>query len=198
MDFIATHYKFLFAIGASICSLLCFPPYIRDIFKGTTKPHKYSWLIWTILQATGAIVIFHESPGWGGLSLAIGAVLCGYIFFLSLSRGTKHITTFDTICLIGALLAIGIWIFLKDPILSILLVGVIDFVGFLPTLIKAYREPKTETQSTYVLSVFSFGFSLFALTQYTFSTVFYLASLLLTNVVCVILISWGKQKQLQK
>ncbi len=195
MNFILNNYKFLFALSASVFSILCFPPYIRDIFKGTTKPHKYSWLIWTILQSTGAIIIFNESPGWGAMSLAIGAIFCGYIFFLSLSRGTKNITKFDTICLIGALLALGVWVFLKNPIISIVLVSLIDFIGFLPTLIKAYKDPESETKTTYLLSVFSVGLSLIALVEYNFSTVIYLLSLFITNLVCVLLIYFSSQQK---
>lgn len=186
------NYKIICALVASIASVSCFIPYIRDIFKGTTTPHKYTWLIWTILQITGSFIMFNEDAGLGALSLAAGGLLCGFIFILSIKRGTKNITFFDIACLIGALISICIWVFLKNPILSIILISLIDFIGFLPTLRKIYIEPYSETVSTYFLSVISVSFSLLVISDYNFSTVFYLATLIGTNSFCVIEIIYRK------
>lgn len=186
-------YKIICAIVASIISIYCFFPYIIDILRGVTKPHKYTWLIWTILQITGFFIMFSENAGLGSIPLGIGGLLCGFVFMLSIKNGTKDIKFFDKVCLIGALAAIFIWIFLKNPVISIILISVIDFVGFLPTMRKVYSDPYSETLSIYVLSVLSILLSLISLDIYNFSTVFYLSTLMFTNSFCALEIIYRKK-----
>ena len=176
--------KIIFAVLSSIVGISCFIPYILDIFKGKTKPHSYSWFIWTVLQTIGAISMFSIGAGLGVISISIGAILCGFVFILSLKYGTHNIKTFDVVCLVGSLIAIIFYFFLHSPILSILIITLVDFVGFLPTMRKAYEEPQTETISSYALSSFSSILALFAFSVFTFSNSIYLISLIITNATC--------------
>lgn len=174
----------IFAILATAIALANKVPYITDIYRLKTTPHSYSWLIWTLLQVTGALIMLSGGAGFGVASLLAGTVLCGFIFLLSLRYGTKNITTFDTICFVGALCATGVWFILHDAVLSILFVSAIDLLAFLPTFRKAYVEPYSETVSTYFLSAVAEVFALFALGSVTFTTSFYLISLVVTNSAC--------------
>lgn len=183
----------IFALASSLIGISCFVPYIRDIFIHKTKPHSYSWLVWTILQGTGAIAMFQGGAGIGVTSLAIGAFLCGFIFVLSFFYGTKNITTFDTACLIASLISLIFYFFAKDPLLTVILVSLIDFIGFIPTLKKSYFEPETETSSTYFLSGLSSILALGALEQFTPTTSLYLFSVVFTNLLCAILLFFRKK-----
>ncbi len=135
----------IFAGLATVITLANKIPYLVDIFRLKTTPHSYSWLIWTMLQTTGVSVMLSSGAGAGVASLVASTVLCAFIFLLSLRFGTKNITTFDTICFVGALGATGVWFFLHDALLSIILVSAIDLVAFLPTFRKSYEEPYSET-----------------------------------------------------
>lgn len=188
--------KVIFAVVSSLIGISCFIPYIVDIFKGKTKPHSYSWLIWTILQTTGVIAMSSGGAGVGVMSLAIGAILCGFVFFLSLFYGSNNINIFDTICLIGALISIVIYFFLKDALLSVIVVAITDIIGFLPTFRKSYEEPNTETFSTYILSLISSLLALRALSVFSLTTSFYLISLVLTNGLCALIIYTRRRKYL--
>ncbi len=180
--------KIIFAILSSLTAIVCFIPYIRDIFKGKTKPHSYSWLIWTILQTIGVIIMLNSGAGIGASSLFIGVILCSFVFLLSLKHGTHNIKTFDVICLIGALVSVIIYIFLQNAVFSIIIISITDFIGFLPTIRKSYEEPETETVSTYFLSSISSFFALLAISFFSFTTSIYLLSLIITNGGCAILI----------
>ena len=180
--------KIVFAILSVVASISCFIPYIRDIRKGVTKPHMYSWLIWTILQFTSAIIIFSKGGELGALSISVGAILCGYIFILSFKNGTRNINLFDKICFLGSLFAISIWLLLDNALISVILLSVIDFVGFLPTIRKSYFDPNSETALTYVLSVFSGAFAIIALSEYSYTTLIYLISIVITNTLCTTVI----------
>lgn len=185
--------KLFFASLSAIVSVLCFIPYIRDIYKGNTKPHAYSWLVWAILQGVGGVIILSEGGKFGALSILIGSALCFLIFFLSFRYGTKNIKVFDKICLVASLISIFIWFFLKTPFYSVILISIIDFVGFLPTLRKSYLEPETETILTYELSVLSALLAILSLSDFSFVTSFYLISLTVTNSSCAIIILLRKK-----
>lgn len=173
--------KLLFGIVSSIIAIICFIPYFRDIFRGETEPHAYSWLIWTILQIVGVLAQLKDGGGYGAWALGVGAISCFLIFLLSFKYGTKNVTRFDLWCLAAAGIAIILYLTLSNPVWAILVVTGIDFIGFLPTYRKGWLEPETETVSTYAMSALANLFSLFALQNYTLTTVFYIASLMVTN-----------------
>jgi len=186
-------FKTVCGVIAAIIGSACFVPYIRDIYKKITTPHMYTWLIWTILQGTVVIAMFSNNAGSGVYSLATGTLLCAFTCILSIKNGTKNITTFDTICLIGALVAIAVYIFLKDTLLSIILMSIIDFVGFLPTLRKMYIEPHSETLAMYGLFAFSGTFTLLALSEYSLITVLYPVTLMAINIIATCVIWWRRK-----
>jgi hypothetical protein len=180
--------KTAFGIIASLIGTGCFIPYISDIYKKKTKPHIYTWLIWTILQVTGVVAMYNSGAGIGILALATGSILCAYVTILSIKHGTKNINTFDTLCLIGALASIGVYIFLKEPLLSIILISAIDFVGFLPTLRKAYIEPYSETLTMFAFFAVSGVFTMLALHDYSLTTILYPLTLIGINILATTVI----------
>lgn len=186
--------KIFIGLIAGVVGGLCFVPYFRDIFLHKTKPHIYTWLIWSLLQGTSVFIMLYGGAGIGVLPFVIGTILCGSIFILSFKYGTKNITLFDTICLIGALFALTFYIFLHDPLVSIILVSLIDFIGFVPTFRKSYVEPKTETSSTYLISAISSILAIGALLNYSFITLLYPITLILTDMTCWSIIIFRRRK----
>ena len=178
----------IFAMLASVTGVICFFPYVRDIFLLKTKPHSYSWLVWALLQASAVFVMLAGGAGVGVASFALSALLCAFIFILSLWFGTKNITAFDTVCLIGAIGALIFWFFLEEALLSVLTIAAVDFIAYLPTVRKSYAEPWTETPSLYLLGTISCIFSVFALEAVNFITSFYLFVILSANLALAALI----------
>lgn len=185
--------KFFFGIASSILAVICFAPYLRDILLRKTEPHRYSWLVWTILQTVGVMAQLKEGAGYGAWALAIGAVFCFSIFLLSFKYGTKNISKFDVGCLVASLGAIVIYFSISNPVWAIIVVALVDFVGFLPTFRKGYEEPFTETTSAFIMSATANALSLIALQNYNVTTVLYIASLLLTNSSFAAMILWRRK-----
>jgi len=188
--------KFIFAIISSLISIFCLIPYIIDTINGKTKPHSYSWLIWSILQTVGLISMLSAGAGIGILSLCIGAFFCIFIFILSLYYGTHNIKLFDKICLAGALVAVIIYFFIHDATLAIIVVVITDFIGFLPTIRKSYEEPKTETPITYILSAVAAVFAIAALSVFNFTTSIYLISLVISDGICGFIILYRRNRSI--
>lgn len=173
--------KIFFAIIATVIGLISYYPYARDLFSGKTTPHIYSWLIWTITQGTALVAIIYGGGIWGGLELAFGAIFNVVVLIFCLKHGTKNITKGDTVVLVIAILAIIIWWQLKVPLVSVLMITGIDFFGFIPSFRKSYREPWSETLSSWLLFSIANVFSILALNQYNLLTTTYLISITLAN-----------------
>src|SRR5215213_9511247 len=86
--------------------------YIKDIFRGNSKPHTYTWLIWAIVTWIAFLGQMASNGGPGAWSTGASAIITTLILLLSLKGGygTKDITNFDKFCLGFALLSILPWV----------------------------------------------------------------------------------------
>jgi len=174
--------KLILTIIATLIGVIAFFPYLRDTFSLKTKPHAYTWLVWAITQSTAVFGIWYGGGGWGALNLTIGTLFVIAVFLFSLKFGTKNITKSDTSILIAALLAIVVWWQLKQPLISILMVSVIDVIGYVPSFRKSYQEPWSETLISWILFSASNLFAILALKEYNLLTVTYLAAITSANI----------------
>lgn len=181
----------LIAVGLTVFGYFF---YFRDIFAGKTKPHAYSWLVWALLTAIAFFGQVSDGAGAGAWVTATTAVISFVIFGLALNRGEKDITRTDKIYLGASLFAIVPWLLTKDPIFSIVLVTVIDFLGFLPTIRKSIRKPQEETLIHYAFAGLKFLLAIVALGNYSIVTVLYPASLVVANWAFIILLVVQRKK----
>ncbi|MEK7105318.1 MAG: hypothetical protein AAB865_01385 [Patescibacteria group bacterium] len=173
--------KIFFAITSIIALLIGYFPYLKDMFAKTTKPHTYTWLIWTITQGTATAAAFYGSANWGTLGLAGGTVFVIVIFSLSFKYGTKKITRSDTLILILALSAIVMWWLTRNPLLSVLMVAAIDGMGYIPTLRKSWEEPWSETLMFWLAMTVAIILTLLSLGEINWFTAPYLVVLATLN-----------------
>lgn len=148
---------------AAALTIVSVVPYVRDMVKGTTRPNIVTWGLWCLIQA-----IFAAAQFSAGASLSIVLPLfevatVGLIVVLGLAGfGYKKYGPIDFVCLVLALGAIALWQVTNDPMLAMWMAVAADFIAAIPTLFKAYRDPKSETPLAYflvVLSAIAAGFS---------------------------------------
>ena len=192
------YWKEILGVGAVIISLLVNFPYIRDIFAGKTRPHFFTWLIWSI---TTAVIFFGQLVSGGGAGAWTNGVTGAFtilIALLALKYGTKDITKSDVFFLILALCAIVLWVYTSDPLISVVLSAAIGVVGYFPTIRKTLNDPSSETFSMYSLSVVRHALSIAALGAYSATTLAYPILAGLMNVVMVFVIwqPWKRSKTL--
>ncbi len=181
-------YKSILGIIGIVISLGSYVPYLRSIIKNETKPHAFSWLVWTFLTGTAFAAALVEHGGIGAWVVGSSALLCLVVFVLALKKGTRHFDRFDWFTLLAAFLSIIVWKFTNDPTFSVVVVTIIDAIGFIPTYRKGYRKPNEENISLYSFSAIKYVFSLFALRSYSLATWLFPASLILTNGVFVVML----------
>jgi len=159
--------KELFLVLATLITVGAIIPYLRDIFKGSTKPNLVSWITWTLLTgiATAAEVSAGENiaaifTGASGLATAL-VVIVGLM-----KRAYVRYTRFDVICQISAVAGIILWQLFSSPVIAVLASVTIDFVGALPTIRHSYQKPHEETWITYAISSLGGLFGVLALERY--------------------------------
>lgn len=179
--------KIVLGVIGTLCVIVAYFPYLRDMFRGETKPHVYTWLIWFITQATATSAMILNGAGWGSAPFAIGTVLVFVVFVLCYKYGTKNITRSDTVALILALLAVVLWWQTDNPLLAVIMVSAIDGFGYLPTYRKLWSEPWSETLSSWYLFIASYVFGILALSEFSVVTLLYGVTLLIASVALVIL-----------
>lgn len=180
-------------IVAAVLSVLSYVPYFADMYRGRTKPRPYTWLVWGITTGTAAAGAWYGGGGFGAVPLLVWTALTFFVFFLSLRFGTKNITRTDALFLILALSAIVLWWQLKNPVLAVTLVTIVDALGYLPTLRKLLAEPWSESLISWTLFTATACAGLLALSAYNYLTVVYLAMSVTANVLVISLSLWRRR-----
>lgn len=180
-------FKLLAAATATLIGLSSSIPYIIDTIRGKTKPHAYTWLIWTITQGIAAAGVLQGGGGWSGIGMGIGAATLCLVFLLSLRLGTRFITSFDTALLCGAVGGLIVWYFTENLLIAVYIATAVDFLGYFPTLTKVYKHPGSETALTWGLWVLATTLALIGLQEYNVLTLPYLAMCLPMNVFVFVL-----------
>jgi len=184
--------KYFFAILSITFLFLAYWPYLVGIIKKQVKPHVLSWLTWCLLMGLGFILSNDGGGQAGAWIFGFEFIFCFLVTVYALFAGEKNITKLDWLAFVSAMLITVFYIFTKDPIISIFLAAIIDAIGFIPTFRKSYRQPQTESALAFFLFFLSFLLSLFALGNYSFVTVFYPLTLVVTNGVLVIFLIYRK------
>jgi isopentenyl-diphosphate delta-isomerase type 1 len=187
---------FITVIGI-ILTFVGYAPYLKNTFTGKTKPHIFSWFVWGLVTLIAFLLQMSDNAGPGALITLAAALICFVIIIIGIKKGTRDIVKSDFIFLILAVVAIGLWLLVKQPLLSAILVCLIDMLGFVPTIRKSWNKPHEETAFTYGLNCFRHLLSIFALTNYTAITMLYPLSWSLANGLFTIMLV-VRRKQIKK
>lgn len=186
--------KLVFGALAALANIVAYVPYIMSLRAGVARPHVYTWLIWTLTTGTAAAGSWYGGGGYGALSATVAAMLTFILFVLSFKYGTKNITASDTIVLMFALFAIVVWWQLKQPLLSIIMVTLIDLSGYIPTYRKSWSEPWSESIVPWLLWVLYGFFLVLALGSYNpFTLVFTLATAIIANTILIVILLFRRR-----
>jgi hypothetical protein len=180
--------KSVFSVLGAACSLFAYVPYLRDMLARRTEPHAFTWLIWTISTGTAAAASWLGGGGYGSLAQGFGSFLTLCFFFASLRYGTKDITRSDVFVLLVALSAVGVWVFLDNPLLAVIMVTLIDFLAYIPTYRKLWKQPQSESLFGWVFWTLAPIFFISAFNTYNALTLTYPLMTLSANIALLLLI----------
>jgi hypothetical protein len=179
--------KIILGAIAALLALFSSYLYIRDILKGNTKPHTYTWLIWAIVTTIAFLGQWISGGGPGSWATGVAAIATTVTLLLSLhgNYGTKDITNFDKVCLLLALLSILPWLLTKNVLWSVLLATFIDLIAFIPTMRKTWYAPRSESLGSMYVDAVKHSLSIVSMNSYSLITIVYPAAVLLTKFVII-------------
>jgi len=179
------------AVGLTFYAFL---PYIRSIQRGETKPHVFSWVIWGI---TTFIVFFAQLAGKGGIGawpIGLSGLITLIVALLAyLKRSDTTITRTDWIFFIASLSALPFWLLTSDPLWAVIILTLVDVVGFGPTLRKAYAFPHEEKISFFGIFIVRNALVIFALEHYSLTTVLFPAAVGMACLLLILMIAWRRR-----
>ncbi len=174
--------KEILGIIAIVLTFIGYIPYTRDIITGKTKPHIFSWILWGFVTLLAFALQIYGKAGIGAFVTLAAASMCFVVIFLGFKhKSTSDIAKSDVLFFISAFVALGIWIFAKQPVISAILTTLIDLLGFAPTIRKSWNKPYTETLSFYYLNTLRFGIAILSLNRYNILTGLYPVTWCLAN-----------------
>ena len=127
-------------------------PYIRDIFRGSTRPHRGTWLIWSVLAIVVCLSQRADGASWSLLMAATQGAATSLVFLLAIRHGEGGVSTPDVVLIAIAGGGVAGWIVADEPMVATICVVAADLIGVALMLPKTYRDPGSETLSTFAFA----------------------------------------------
>jgi hypothetical protein len=177
-----------------LLTFVSFAPYVIGIHKGMTKPHFFSWVIWSISTTVVFFAQVVSDGGPGAWSTGMSGAITMYVTWLAWSRYRDiHITRADRVFLWSALLSLPLWYFTSDPLWAVVILTTIDVLGFGPTLRKLHTHPYEESIVFYFFFTVRSALSIVALESRTLTTVLFPAAMVVACLIVVIALWWRRR-----
>jgi hypothetical protein len=106
-----------------------------------------------------------------------GVITIGIAILAVRRQGDIHISRLDWVFLAMALAAIPIWVWNSDPMWAVVILTLVDVLGFLPTIRKSYHAPHQENVTMYWVLLFRNLIAIGALETYSITTVIFPAAM---------------------
>lgn len=170
-----------------LISLIGYFVYLKNIFYGYTRPHLVSWFIWMLAPFIG---VFFQLKAGAGLSV-LPVFLAGFgpliVIVVSIFRKNTiwKINKLDILCGFLAMLALIFYIFTHNLGISILFAILSDALAAVPTIIKSWKFPETETAMGYVPGVVNNILGLLIIRNWSFSIYSFGLYLIVVNSVII-------------
>ena len=145
--------------------------YVRSMLKGSVKPNRVSWALWSIAP----MISFSASVSNGTGLAAVPVFMAGFgpliIFVASFAVKGGHwkLAKLDYSCGLLSVLALVFWAMTSDPNIAIGFSILSDTLASVPTIIKGWQYPETESAWPYLVGIFGGLTSFLAITEWTFS-----------------------------
>jgi len=132
--------------------------YFRDTLAGRTKPNRVTWFLWALAAAVSFGAAFSaDADIWASVRVVVGGVVPAVIFLASFVNKHSYwrLSWFDWACGGLSLTALLFWQLASSPLIAVLLATAANGIASIPTFIKAWNFPETESRLIYVTSFLS-------------------------------------------
>jgi hypothetical protein len=174
--------------------------YLRDTLRGTTQPNRVTWLLWAFAPLLAAGVEFHDGVGLRALPTFMVGFMPLLIFGASFHNAASvwKVRRIDYACGAFSLAGTVVWFATQNGVLAISAALAADFLAGVPTLMKSWTHPQTETIHSYIGAVISMAIVLLTITDWTFEEAAFPVLVVIMGSVEVLLIGLEPGPRLQR
>ncbi len=144
-------------------------PYSISIFRGTVKPNRISWFIWSVIGLAFWLVTPPTADEVTKMLTVIFMVNPAIIFILTLFKGEYlRPDRLEIFSLVIGLIAIAVWYLLRESsgILPISIAIFADFCALLPTIRFVFDAPDEEKPLAWIFFFLGSFIALFGIDDY--------------------------------
>ena len=174
--------------------------YLIDTIKGRVKPNRVSYLLWALAPLIAFVAQLKEGVGIQSLlTFSVGFVpLSIFIASFFNKKSEWKLTRFDLVC--GALSVAGLilWLITRIGIVAIIFSIAADALAGIPTVVKSYRFPETESAWPYFAASISAMFTLLTINQWSFAEYGFSLYILVLTLTISSLVQFKLGKTLQR
>lgn len=174
--------EYFAVVGALVGSLGGFF-YLYETAVGKAKPNRVTWLLWGLFP----MIIFVaqrvqgvENLSWATFAAGLTPLLIVLVSFIN-EKAYWKTEPKDYILMAAATVGIILWAITKEANLAIVFSLGADLLAGLPTLIKSYKFPETESWPAYAVSALGFGIGVLAIQTFTFENYAFISYVFLLN-----------------
>ena len=162
--------------------------YIKNTLWGKTRPNRVTWFMWAAGPLVAAQAALSAGVGWATVPV-FAAGLCPLLVFIASFANKKSywkLGVFDYLCGFFSILALVLWAVTKEPAIAIVLAIVSDLFACVPTILKSWNHPETESGLTHIAGLFNALTSFTAITVWNFTACAFPVYLALANFFLII------------
>jgi hypothetical protein len=90
------------------------------------------------------------------------------------------------------LLTIPLWFYTNSPMLSVIIVTMIDLIGYVPTYRKSFNDPKSEPVYFYLINVVRNVLAVCAIENVILETVLFPATMVFADLLLALFLIWRR------
>ncbi|HEY9408595.1 MAG TPA: hypothetical protein VIP77_03350 [Jiangellaceae bacterium] len=156
---------------AAVLNLTGSASYVVATLKGRARPNKVSYFVWTL----ASLIAFGAELGQGVGIQSVMTLMFGLgpamIFMASFANSQAYwrVTRFDLVCGGMSVVALGVWIGAGQGTAAIALTIIARALGAVPTVIKSYRHPRTESPWVFWLGAVSAAITILTIDTWDFA-----------------------------
>jgi len=145
--------------------------YVKDVVSGRAKPNLVTWFFWSLAPLVGTFLQIKAGAGLSVLPVFLAGFVPLVIFFIALVNKNSYwkITSFDIFCGLFSFIALVLWVLTHKADISIIFAILSDTLAAIPTLIKSWKFPETETIIGYIPGILNNILGLLVIQSWNFS-----------------------------
>lgn len=190
--------QYLVILWAIVSLTWCFF-YLKDTIKGLTKPNRVSRLMRAIAPMIASGAALYNGAHWAVLPIFMSWFWPFLIFIASFAnkKSYRKLEKMDYICGISSALALLLRRITKEPAIATIFAILSDGFAAIPTLVKGWKYPETETVLGFVGGLFSSFTAIFAFRSSNFTEIAFPIYLMVMNILLISSILIGRTRKKQ-